>query len=127
MTSLTNKRILLADDQHIITRLLTHVAKSIGLTVEIVHDGQAALERLRAEHFDVVLADIKMEPMSGLHLVSAMRKSPSLADVPVILMSGANDPALIVGAKRVGANGYLVKPFTAVALREQIERVLPML
>jgi two-component system, chemotaxis family, chemotaxis protein CheY len=121
----SGKRILVADDQHMVTRLLTILLAKLGFEdVVIVHDGEAALERLRSERFDAVLADIKMEPMSGFHLVSAMRKDERLAKMPVVLMTGANDPSLPVAAKRVRADGFLMKPFTPLALRQQFERVM---
>ena len=121
----SSKRILVADDQHMVTRLLTHLLAHLGFKdVAIVHNGEAALERLRAESFNAVIADIKMAPMSGLHLVSAIRKDERLAHLPVLLMTAADDPHLAVAAKRLRANGFLKKPFAPLALREQFDRIM---
>ncbi|HEX5032730.1 MAG TPA: ATP-binding protein [Candidatus Eisenbacteria bacterium] len=88
--------------------------------VECVADGEAALEAIRREPPDLVLADIMMPRLDGLALLRALRESESTRTLPVILLSArAGEEAAIEGLE-AGADHYLVKPFSA---RELLTRV----
>src|SRR5258708_15387241 len=81
--------------------------------VEAASDGLAALEAARQNTPDLVLADVMMPRLDGIGLLSALRSDPNLADIPVILLSArAGEEARIEGLN-VGADDYLVKPFSA--------------
>src|SRR5258705_4957352 len=83
-------------------------------------DGLGALEAARQTPPDLVLPDVMMPRLDGIGLLAAVRSDPILADIPVILLSaGAGEEARIEGLS-VGADDYLVKPFSA---RELVARV----
>jgi two-component system, chemotaxis family, chemotaxis protein CheY len=65
-----------------------------------------------------------MEPMSGLELLEAMRADPELKTLPFIMITAENRSDRIARAEQAGADGYIVKPFNAEALRDRIARVM---
>ena len=88
--------------------------------VELVPDGRAALEAARREVPDLVLSDVLMPELDGYALVDAIRREPSLAAVPVVLLSaraGDTETSTALGA---GADDYLVKPFSVLELRARV-------
>jgi CheY-like chemotaxis protein len=88
--------------------------------VEVVADGQAALESARRSPPDLIISDVMMTRMDGFELVRTLRAEPRLRDVPVILLSArAGEESLIEGLQAM-ADDYLVKPFSA---RELLARV----
>src|SRR5260221_5228044 len=111
--------VLLADDnadmRDYVRRLLAD-----RYEVEAVADGQAALDAARRRRPDLVLSDVMMPRLDGFGLLQALRADPDLRDVPIILPSArAGEEAKIEGLE-IGADDYLVKPFSA---RELVARV----
>jgi signal transduction histidine kinase/DNA-binding response OmpR family regulator len=112
-------RVLLADDnadmRDYVRRLLAE-----RYEVEAVGDGQAALEAARRRRPDLVLSDVMMPRLDGFGLLQTLRADPALRDVPIVLLSArAGEEAKIEGIE-IGADDYLVKPFSA---RELVARV----
>jgi len=112
-------RVLIVDDN---ADMRQHVSRVLAKwwDVEAASDGLAALEAARQNTPDLVLADVMMPRLDGIGLLSALRSDPDMADIPVILLSArAGEEARIEGLS-VGADDYLVKPFSA---RELVARV----
>lgn len=104
-------RLLLADDSVTIQRVIELTFAEEGVDVVSVSDGQAAIARLGAEPFDIVLADIGMPGGDGFDVASHVRSRPELAAIPVILLTGAFDALDEGRVAAVGAAAVLVKPF----------------
>ncbi|SDH67642.1 PAS domain S-box-containing protein [Bradyrhizobium lablabi] len=112
-------RVLIVDDNADMREHLSRVLAK-WWDVEAANDGLAALEAARQNTPDLVLADVMMPRLDGIGLLSALRSDPDLANIPVILLSArAGEEARIEGLS-VGADDYLVKPFSA---RELVARV----
>lgn len=112
-------KVLLADDN---ADMRDYVQRLLGAhhDVEVVPDGEAALEVARLRRPDLIITDVMMPKLDGLGLVRAIRGDATLNDVPIIMLSArAGDDASAEGLS-VGADDYLVKPFSA---RELITRV----
>jgi two-component system chemotaxis response regulator CheY len=86
------------------------------------HDGGSALERLHSKEFGLIIADWKMQPMSGLQLLHLLRQEGRLQTTRFILTSADANPQLADTLESLGAHGFLRKPFTADLLNEAIER-----
>ncbi len=86
MTELQGK-VLVVDDNRTNRLKLSISLKQQGHTAELAEDGHQAMERLRAESFDVVLLDILMPGMDGFQVLEQMKADPALRDVPVIVIS----------------------------------------
>ncbi|MBD0319019.1 MAG: sigma-54-dependent Fis family transcriptional regulator, partial [Gemmatimonadetes bacterium] len=93
-----------------------------GYTVDAAPGGDAGLERLRGEHYDMVLLDLKMEGRTGLSVLQELRVSGN--DVPVLMLTGYATVDSAVQALKLGADDYLTKPCDNQVLRQKIPTVL---
>jgi PAS domain S-box-containing protein len=113
-------RVLAAEDNILNQKLLSSIFSKNGVQLTIVDNGQEALNKLKVEHFDLVLMDLQMPIMDGYETVSVIRREIS-ADIPIIIMSAH----ALVGEKeksmRIGANSFLTKPFKEIDLFRIIE------
>lgn len=119
----SSKRILVVDDDPDTCALIVDVLTGDGYTVCSRLNGERALEVLRQERFDLVLADIKMPHVSGLDLLGRIRGEGR--DIRVILMTAYASTESAIQALRNGASDYLVKPFTLTDLRSRVREALP--
>ena len=117
--SATRPRILVADDNADMRDYLARLL-SARWRVEVVEDGQAALDSARANPPDLVLSDVMMPQLDGVSLLRELRTLPQTSQVPVLLLSArAGEEAMLTGLE-TGADDYLVKPFSS---RELLARV----
>ncbi|HSN17099.1 MAG TPA: ATP-binding protein [Gammaproteobacteria bacterium] len=112
-------RVLLADDNPDMRRYIRELLEP-HYRVEVVEDGQAALERALASPPDLVLSDVMMPRRDGFGLLRALREAPSTRDLPVILLSARAGEEDSVQGLDAGADDYLIKPFSG---RELLARV----
>ncbi len=85
-------RLLLADDSVTIQRVIELTFADEDVEVTTVGDGQLAIERLDADHFDIVLADVDMPKRDGYEVAAYVKSRPKLAHIPVVLLTGAFEP-----------------------------------
>jgi signal transduction histidine kinase len=112
-------RVLVADDNADMRSYVRELLEP-RYAVEVVADGQAALESARRSPPDLIISDVMMPRMDGFELVRTLRAEPRLREVPTILLSArAGEESLIEGLQAM-ADDYLVKPFSA---RELLARV----
>ena len=116
---------LMVGDFSDILRTLQDSLQQLGHTiVEEAEGGQRALARLRQETFDCIVADWNMAGMSGLELLQALRSDPVMASLPFLMATTQVHKENINAAAQAGASGYIVKPFTAQALDEKIQKII---
>ncbi len=82
-----------------------------------------AIERMRP---DLILLDISMPVMDGVEMLTRLKAAPELAAIPVIVLASPADHAVIPQLTTLGASGLLMKPFTAPALLEKVQSILPL-
>ena len=104
-------RILVADDNSNIQKMVTLALEERGVDVVAVGNGEAAVRRLADVNPDLVLADVFMPVRNGYEVCEYVKKDTRFAHIPVILLVGAFDPLDEKEARRVGADGVLKKPF----------------
>ncbi len=104
-------KLLLADDSVTIQRVIELTFADEDVQVLAVGDGQAAIDRIRTERPDIVLADVGMPERDGYEVSAFVKGDPQLAHIPVLLLTGAFEPIDEVRARAVGCDGVLVKPF----------------
>jgi len=105
------RRVLIADDSVTARALHRSVLESGGYTVHAVPSGEQALEQLGHTAYDIVISDLTMAPgqLDGLEVLTRIRGTPSLAQLPVILVSVADDRETRARALALGADAYLTK------------------
>ena len=90
-------------------------------------EGYDALGKLRESAFDFVISDWNMPNIDGLQLLNEIRKDPNLSHLPVLMVTAEAKKENIIAAAQAGANGYVVKPFTAATLEEKLNKIFEKL
>jgi len=115
--------VLVVDDSPIDRQLACGLLQQdTGWSVAIASDGAAALEAIKASPPDIIVTDLHMPEMTGLELVTVVRKS--FAQIPVILMTGKGSEEIAVEALHAGAASYVPKRALSTLLVETVRRVL---
>ncbi|RFB68695.1 MULTISPECIES: chemotaxis response regulator CheY [unclassified Herbaspirillum] len=123
-----NTKFLVVDDFSTMRRIVRNLLKELGYTnVDEAEDGVQGLQKLRADQFDFVVSDWNMPNMDGLTMLQEIRKDPALAKLPVLMVTAEAKKENIVAAAQAGANGYVVKPFTAATLDEKLGKIFEKL
>jgi two-component system KDP operon response regulator KdpE len=118
---MTNARILVVDDEPQIRRVMRTTLVSRGYMVDDARNGEAALEKLRAERFDLVLLDLNMPGIGGMETCRIIR---SQGDIPIVILSIRNAEKDKVEALNAGADDYVTKPFSTPELLARIRAAL---
>ncbi len=118
-------RALVVDDSLQLRRSVMYALQKLpDLVCVEAGDGAEALRKLRGSAFDIVLSDINMPVLDGLKLVAHIRQDPSLAKVPVVMITTESAEADRERAMTLGANAYLVKPVQASEVLETVKSLL---
>lgn len=120
--STVRPRILVVDDEPSIRDLLTKTLALAEYDVDVSSDGPAALDRMRRERYDLLIADLKMPGLDGLSVIREARRYKS--DLPVIIITGYSTESAAIEAVNLGVSGYLTKPFRARQVLDAAARVL---
>lgn len=122
---LSSYPLLVVDDFATMRRIVSNLLRESGAThITEAENGVEALRKLEAGNFKFVVSDWNMPNMNGLELLQAVRSSPQLKDLPFLLVTAEARKENIVDAAQAGADGYIVKPFTAATLSEKIMMIL---
>lgn len=114
-------KILVVDDEAAVRRILKTRLSMAGYAVVTAEDGNQALEVYNREHPDLVVLDVMMPNADGYHVCQELRKS---SDVPIIMLTALGDVADRITGLQMGADDYLVKPFSPKELEARIHTVL---
>jgi len=114
-------KILLADDEESIQKLLTYPLEKEGHEVVKALDGQAALERFSEGRFDLVILDVMMPKLDG---VEVCRRIRDRSEVPIIMLTAKGDEADKVEGLEVGADDYITKPFSLAEFKSRVKAAL---
>ena len=102
-------RVLVADDEESIREMLARTLALADYEVHTVGNGQAAVDRLRAEAFDLLITDLSMPRLDGLAVVREVRRL--YPTMPVVIITGYSSEASAIEAINLRVSGYLTKPF----------------
>ena len=118
-------KFLVVDDFSTMRRIIKNLLIDLGYAnVTEADDGATALPMLQAGNFDFLITDWNMPGMPGLDLLKAVRADARLAKIPVLMLTAEAKREQIIEAAQAGVNGYVIKPFTAVTLKEKIDKIL---
>ena len=118
-------RVLIADDDPLLRGLLTHKLSAAGYAVIAAEDGRQALDQCRQQRPDLIVLDGMMPIADGFEVLRRLKADPETAGLPVIMLTALRREEDIVGALKLGAADYLVKPFIPDELIARIGRLLP--
>ena len=121
-------KILIVDDFSTMRRIIKNLLRDLGFNnTSEADDGQTALPMLKSGKFDFLVTDWNMPGMDGLSLLKAVRADKELSGLPVLMVTAEAKREQIVVAAEAGVNGYVVKPFTAITLKEKIDKIFARL
>ena len=121
-------RILVVDDFPTMRRIVRNLLGELGYTqITEADDGETALPLLQSQDFDFLVTDWNMPGMTGIDLLKAIRGEPRLAGLPVLMVTAEAQRDQIIEAAKAGVNGYIIKPFTAVTLKEKLDEIFQRL
>ena len=117
-------QVLIVDDYRTMLGIIRNLLKQIDLhDVDEAADGTEALRKLHQNHYDIVISDWNMTPITGLELLREVRRAPALRRLPFIMITAESKMERVVAAKQAGVSTYIVKPFNAETLRDKIEKI----
>ncbi len=116
-------QILIAEDDELILKTIEHKLKKEGYEVVLTRNGKEAINKIETEDIDLIITDIMMPFASGLEIISAVRKSKN-ADTPMIILSSLGQEDVVVEAFNLGANDFMVKPFSPIELSVRVKKLL---
>ncbi|MBN1429423.1 MAG: response regulator [Anaerolineae bacterium] len=117
-------RILVVEDSPTIVSSVEWLLRRNGHEVYIARDGLTALASVRALVPNLVLLDIMLPHTNGFEVCTLMRRNPAYNSVLVVMMTALTDEADVQKAFKVGANGYITKPFKDESLLESVNQYL---
>jgi CheY-like chemotaxis protein len=120
-----NRRMLVADDDPAILRLITTILEKENFNVVMARDGREAYKILQADpNFTAAILDVVMPHISGPELVRYMKSEERLKRIPVMMMTAEQDPKLSSDSFAAGAIVFLPKPFTTAQLQIMLQMLI---
>ena len=125
MSNPADLKFLIVDDFSTMRRIVKNLLQELGYSdITEADDGNTALPLLKAGAFEFLITDWNMPGMPGLDLLKAVRADTKLAKLPVLMLTAEAKREQIIEAAQAGVSGYVIKPFTAVTLKEKIDKIL---
>ena len=117
-------KILIVDVFSTMRRIIKNLLRDLGFTNTVeADDGLTAIPILNSGSIDFLVTDWNMPGMTGIDLLRHVRADEKLRSLPVLMVTAEAKREQIIEAAQAGVNGYVVKPFTALALKEKIEKI----
>jgi two-component system alkaline phosphatase synthesis response regulator PhoP len=118
------KKILVADDNENIRHALTYLLEDEGYSLLIAKDGADTLKKVREFRPDVLLLDVMMPEINGYDVCRTIKNDPSLNKTYIIMLTAKGQVAEQKLGKEVGANEYVIKPFSPIDILAKIKNIL---
>jgi DNA-binding response OmpR family regulator len=118
------QKILVVEDDRSIQSLISYKLKNTGFEVFSAFNGAEAMEFLSKNTVDLILADLMMPVMSGKEFLVAVKKDPSLKDIPVVILTAKTLENEVIEGLTLGADDYIKKPFSPSELVARVRNVL---
>jgi len=124
LLTMEKKKILIADDNENIRDALTYLLEDEGYALSMAKDGSDALKKVREFHPDILFLDIMMPEMNGYEVCRVIKSDPKLKNIYVIMLTAKGQVAEQERGKEVGADEYIVKPFSPMEILSKIKNIL---
>jgi len=118
---MSKKSVLIVDDGSSNRLFIKSFMITKGFDAETAADGMEGLALAKERHFDLIFSDIEMPNMNGIEFLEAVKKVPTYASTPVVILSTVTKPEIIQRTKELGAVYYMVKPFNNEKMDEALK------
>lgn len=115
-------RILIVEDDEMILRTLEFRLKKDGYVIAVAKDGKEALDKIKNNLYNLVITDLMLPFVTGMEVLSFVKSN--YPDLPVIVLSGADEEGTIMDAFKLGADDFIAKPFSPGELTLRVKRLL---
>lgn len=119
-----SKKIVLAEDEPQIARLIEFKLKKEGYSVTWKENGEEALKAIKEDKPDLILLDIMMPVMDGYEVLRRVKEDENLRSIPVIMLTARAQEKDVVKGIDMGAEDYITKPFHPAELLARVKRIL---
>ncbi|UCF69174.1 MAG: diguanylate cyclase [Acidobacteriota bacterium] len=120
MTQIPRRRVLVIDDDPDVRDLVATLCRQAGVAIDQAGDAQSGIDRARQQRPDLILLDLKLPDRSGIEVARVLRADPTLAAIPVVMLSAHRTERAKVAAFEAGADDYVVKPFSLAEIDARI-------
>jgi DNA-binding response OmpR family regulator len=117
-------RILVVEDDTDIAALISHYLEKAGHDVDCLSSGADVIPRLRGSTVDLVILDVMLPGLNGLHVLQAMRANPTTAGIPILILTAKGEESDRVSGLEYGADDYVTKPFSPKELSLRVSALL---
>lgn len=118
------KKILVVDDDAMNLRMAEFILQKDGYEVCRAESGMECLIFLQNETPDLILLDVEMPVMNGVKTLEVIKDNDGMSDIPVIFLTASEEKSVTTEAERLGAAGYVTKPFLPQDLLEKVKNIL---
>ena len=115
------KKVLVVDDEKLIVKGLKFSLEQDDMEVDTAFDGEEAVEKVRANSYDIILLDIMLPKLSGLEVCQMVRE---FSDVPIIMLTAKGEDMDKIMGLEYGADDYITKPFNILEVKARIKAIL---
>ena len=121
---LDNARVLIAEDNSVNQQVLSEILTHKGIEVDIAENGREAIDKIRENHYDLILMDVQMSVMDGYQATQEIRKMPEFTELPIIAVTAYALQSEKEDAIKAGMNGHISKPIDPAQLDEVLTKWL---
>jgi DNA-binding response OmpR family regulator len=119
------KRILVAEDNRLILETVAHSLSREGYDIIKANDGKDCMDKLEGNQVDLIITDLYMPNLNGLEIISLLHKDLNNR-IPIMVLSAAGAEENVMKAFDMGADDFMVKPFSLIELNVRVRKLLAM-
>ena len=115
-----SRKVLVVDDEKLIVKGVRFSLEQDGMEVDCAYDGEEALEKIRANTYDIILLDIMLPKLDGFHVCQQVRE---FSDFPILMLTAKGDDMDKILGLEYGADDYITKPFNILEVKARIKAI----
>lgn len=119
-----SKNILVVDDETDIAELVSYNLKKEGFLIDLAHDGEEALRKVRDNKYDLLILDLMLPGIQGIELCRLIRNNPKSSAIPIIMLTAKSEEFDKILGLEMGADDYITKPFSTRELTARVRAIL---
>lgn len=117
-------KILVVDDEQDLLELVSYNLQKEGFSIEVSHNGEDALKKIKSDRFDLLLLDLMLPGMQGMELCRTLKSNTDTSSIPIIMLTAKSEEFDKVLGLEMGADDYITKPFSPRELIARVKAVL---